>query len=117
MSLNVLMVFPRFNENSFWSLRAACKIYGAQCPTPPLGLLTLAALLPQDWTMRLVDRNVRTLKPADLDRLFDQRLFDAGTFAKYIDRANPCTRSSDRICVKYHACRTGDVAAGDLFDK
>ena len=66
MSLNVLMVFPRFNENSFWSLRAACKIYGARCPTPPLGLLTLAALLPQDWTMRLVDRNVRALKPADL---------------------------------------------------
>lgn len=66
MSLKVLMVFPRFNENSFWSLRAACRIYGAQCPTPPLGLITLAALLPQEWDMRLVDRNVRTLKPADL---------------------------------------------------
>ena len=66
MSLKVLMVFPRFNENSFWSLRAACKIYGAQCPAPPLGLITLAALLPQEWDMRLVDRNAQTLKPADL---------------------------------------------------
>lgn len=66
MSLKVLMVFPRFNENSFWSLRAACQVHGAQCPAPPLGLMTLAALLPQEWTFRLVDRNVGKLKPTDL---------------------------------------------------
>jgi len=63
---NVLLVFPRFNQNSFWSLRPACEIYGARCPAPPLGLITVAALLPQDWNLRLIDRNAQELGPADL---------------------------------------------------
>ena len=54
MTPNVLMVFPRFNQNSFWSLQAACDMYGACCPAPPLGLITLAAL---------VDRNAEALEP------------------------------------------------------
>ncbi len=64
---NVLMIFPRFNPNSFWSLQAACDIYGARCPAPPLGLMTLAALLPRDWNIKLVNRNAEELDPADLD--------------------------------------------------
>lgn len=65
-SPNVLLVFPRFNQNSFWSLRAACDIYGVRCPAPPLGLITVAALLPAQWNLRLVDRNAEELAPADL---------------------------------------------------
>lgn len=64
---NVLMVFPRFNQNSFWSLQAACDIYGVKCPAPPLGMLTLAALLPTDWSIRLVNRNAEDLTSADLE--------------------------------------------------
>jgi radical SAM superfamily enzyme YgiQ (UPF0313 family) len=64
---SVLMVFPRFNQNSFWSLQAACDLYGVRCPAPPLGMITLAALLPAAWTIRLIDRNAQTLQPADLD--------------------------------------------------
>ncbi|MGE3648048.1 MAG: B12-binding domain-containing radical SAM protein [Reyranellaceae bacterium] len=64
---NVLMVFPRFNQNSFWSLQAACDLYGVRCPAPPLGMITLAAMLPAAWTIRLVDRNAQTLQAADLD--------------------------------------------------
>jgi radical SAM superfamily enzyme YgiQ (UPF0313 family) len=67
MTSNVLMVFPRFNQNSFWSLSAACKIYGARCPAPPLGLITLAALLPREWNLKLIDRNAEDLESADLD--------------------------------------------------
>ena len=65
-SPNVLMVFPRFNQNSFWSMQAVCDIYGARCPAPPLGLITLAALLPSDWNIRLVNRNAEDLQPSDL---------------------------------------------------
>ncbi|MCW5735492.1 MAG: B12-binding domain-containing radical SAM protein [Enhydrobacter sp.] len=65
-SPNVLLVFPRFNQNSFWSLRASCDIYGVRCPAPPLGLITVAALLPPQWNLRLVDRNAEELAPADL---------------------------------------------------
>ena len=67
MSTNVLLIFPRFNPNSFWSLKAACDIYGARCPAPPLGLITLASLLPPEWNVRLVDRNAEELELADLE--------------------------------------------------
>ena len=63
---NVLMIFPRFNPNSFWSLQAACDLHGVRCPAPPLGLITLAALLPRDWNIKLVNRNAEALDPADL---------------------------------------------------
>ena len=63
----VLMVFPRFNPNSFWSLQAACDAWGAKCPAPPLGLITLAALLPPDWDIKLVNRNAENLRPEDVD--------------------------------------------------
>ncbi|WP_370461364.1 B12-binding domain-containing radical SAM protein [Reyranella sp. CPCC 100927] len=67
MAPNVLMVFPRFNPNSFWSLQAACDLWGARCPAPPLGLITLAALLPTTWNIRLVNRNAEELTPADFE--------------------------------------------------
>ena len=66
-SPNVLMVFPRFNHNSFWSLQAVCDIYGTRCPAPPLGMMTLAALLPPEWNIKLVNRNAEELQPADLE--------------------------------------------------
>ena len=63
---NVLLVFPRFNPNSFWALKDTCEIAGARAPSPPLGLLTVAALLPQTWTFRLVNCNTSDLADADL---------------------------------------------------
>ena len=64
---NVLMIFPRFNPNSFWNLQAVCDIRGARCPAPPLGLITVAALLPPAWNVRLVNRNAEELTDRDLD--------------------------------------------------
>ena len=64
---NVLMVFPRFNPNSFWNLQPVCDIWGARCPAPPLGLITVAALLPQHWNIRLINRNAEELTERDLD--------------------------------------------------
>jgi len=65
MSPNVLMVFPRFNPNSFWNLQELCDIRGARCPAPPLGLITVAALLPPHWNIRLVNRNAEELTDGD----------------------------------------------------
>jgi len=64
---NVLMIFPRFNTDSFWNYRATCELTGARYPAAPLGLITVAALLPKSWEMRLVNRNTETLTDADLD--------------------------------------------------
>ena len=63
---NVLMIFPRFNRNSFWNLGATCRVHGSRCVAPPLGLITVAALLPTDWNIRLVDRNAQTLRRRDI---------------------------------------------------
>jgi radical SAM superfamily enzyme YgiQ (UPF0313 family) len=64
---NVLLVFPRFSPNSFWSLKGVLDVIGVRCPAPPLGLITLAALLPQTWHFRLVDRNAEELTDGDLN--------------------------------------------------
>jgi len=64
----VLMIFPRFNTDSFWNYRAACELTGARYPAAPLGLITVAALLPESWEIRLVNRNTETLAEADLER-------------------------------------------------
>ena len=44
--LNVLLVYPRFPSLSFWNYKATCEITGARHPAAPLGLITVAAMLP-----------------------------------------------------------------------
>ncbi len=61
-----LLVFPRFAPNSFWNYQATCEAAGTRYSATPLGLLTVAALLPQRWQLRLVDCNVEELTEADL---------------------------------------------------
>ena len=63
---NVLMIFPRFNPKSFWSYEGACELFGAKYPAAPLGMITLAAMLPKSWSVRLVNRNTEELEDGDL---------------------------------------------------
>jgi radical SAM superfamily enzyme YgiQ (UPF0313 family) len=64
--MKALLLHPEL-PYSFWSLKETCKISGRKTLFPPLGLLTAAALLPQDWQLRLVDLNTRALSEADWD--------------------------------------------------
>ena len=63
---NVLLVQPRFSPNSFWNYRETYEATGARYSAAPLGLVTVAALLPRDWPARLVDRNTEELRDEDL---------------------------------------------------
>ena len=63
----VLMVYPKFVPNSFWGYTEACKLVGARYPAAPLGLITVAALLPQDWEFKLVNCNTDDLALSDID--------------------------------------------------
>ena len=65
-SCNVLMIYPKFNPRSFWSYDGACELLGAKYPAAPLGMITLAAMLPPSWHIRLVNRNTEELEDADL---------------------------------------------------
>lgn len=62
-----LFVYPEFRSQSFWNYRSTCELAGARYPAAPLGLITVAALLPPDWPVRLVDCNVEELHDADID--------------------------------------------------
>src|SRR3569833_2662541 len=62
----VLLVSPRFNPASFWSFRETCALQGARWLVPPLGLITIAAMLPKHWDVRLVDCNIEDLPDADV---------------------------------------------------
>jgi radical SAM superfamily enzyme YgiQ (UPF0313 family) len=63
-SANVLLVAPIIPP-SFWSFRETNRLMGARTLLPPLGLITVAALLPREWNLRLVDLNVRPLTEDD----------------------------------------------------
>ncbi len=60
-----LLVYPGFPD-TFWSFKHALKFIRKRASLPPLGLLTVAALLPERWEKRLVDMNVRPLSEKDL---------------------------------------------------
>jgi len=57
-NMRILLIYPRFPK-TFWSFDRAVELMGHQVLLPPLGLTTVAALLPQDWEFKLVDCNVR----------------------------------------------------------
>ena len=63
--MNALLVYPQFPE-TFWSFKHALKFLGKRAAQPPLGLMTVAALLPGAWNKRLVDTNVERLRDRDL---------------------------------------------------
>jgi radical SAM superfamily enzyme YgiQ (UPF0313 family) len=63
---NVLLVYPRFAADTFWNFAETCALFGAKYPAAPLGLITVAAMLPPSWGVRLIDRNAEELTAEDL---------------------------------------------------
>ncbi len=63
--MKILLVYPRYPD-TFWSFRHALKFISKRAAFPPLGLLTIAAMLPKEWELRLTDLNVGILKDKDL---------------------------------------------------
>ncbi|HAG82965.1 MAG TPA: B12-binding domain-containing radical SAM protein, partial [Cyanobacteria bacterium UBA12227] len=62
--MRVLLLYPLFPK-SFWSFDKALELVGRKVAMPPLGMITVAAILPQTWEFRLVDRNIRFETEAD----------------------------------------------------
>jgi len=64
-NMKVLLVYPEYPE-TYWSFHYALKFISKKASFPPLGLLTVAAMLPEHWSKRLVDMNVTALKDKDI---------------------------------------------------
>jgi len=66
-NVKCLIVQCQFSKFSFWNYTEVCELAGAKYTAAPLGLMTVAALLPQQWTFKLIDENVEPLLSQHLD--------------------------------------------------
>ncbi|HOC00101.1 MAG TPA: cobalamin-dependent protein, partial [Verrucomicrobiota bacterium] len=63
--MKILLVSPQ-TPDTFWSFRHVVRMVSKRAAFPPLGLLTVAAMLPADWSLRVVDLNVERLRDEHL---------------------------------------------------
>ncbi len=102
--MKILLVYPKYPE-TFWSFKYALKFISKKASLPPLGLLTVAAMLPRDWEVRLLDKNVKSLTDKDL-RWADYVFLSAMS----IQRA-----STESIIRRCKALGVKIIAGGPLF--
>ncbi len=102
--MNALLVYPEFPE-TFWSFKHALRFVRKRAALPPLGLLTVAAMLPGDWSLRLVDMNVQALKDTDL--LWADMIFVSAMIAQRV--------SVKQVLARCAAIGKPVVAGGPLF--
>jgi len=102
--MKALLIYPEFPD-TFWSFRYALKFINKKASSPPLGLLTIAAMLPGAWEKRLVDMNVESLDDDDL-RWADLVLVSAMSVQK---------ESAQGVIDRCKAAGVRIVAGGPLF--
>lgn len=102
--MRILLVNPT-TPDTFWGLKNAVKFIARKASLPPLGLLTVAAMLPREWGKRLVDMNVRKLRDADI------------TWADYVFVTGMIIQreSVDQILERCKRLKRPVVAGGPLF--
>src|ERR1035438_7953364 len=102
--MNALLLYPGFPD-TFWGFKHALKFIGKRASLPPLGLLTVAAMLPAAWEKRLVDVNVRPLREKDL------AWADVVLISAMIAQRD----SAIQLIARCHAACKTIVAGGPLF--
>jgi len=102
--MNVLLIYPKFPD-TFWSFRYALRFIGKKAAFPPLGLLTVAALLPDEFQKRLVDVNVDRLTDDDL--LWADMAFVGGMAVQ--------RKSAQQIIARCKQIGLKVIAGGPLF--
>lgn len=102
--MKILLVYPEFPD-TFWSFKHALAFVGKRASLPPLGLITVAAMLPPEWPKRLVDANVRALRDADL----------AWADCVFISAMTVQREAAQRLVARCKAAGVRVVAGGPLF--
>ena len=102
--MKILLVYPE-TPSTFWSFKDALKFVSKKSAEPPLGLITVAAMLPKEWEKKLIDLNVSTLTDKDLQ------------WADYVflSAMNVHARSVKDIIRRCNKIGTKIVAGGPLF--
>lgn len=102
--MNILMVYPMYPD-TFWSFKHALKFVSKKASFPPLGLLTVAAMLPKDWNKKLIDMNANQL--IDDDILWADLVF--------ISAMSIQSESADDVIRRCNKLNAKIVAGGPLF--
>lgn len=102
--MKILLVYPHYPD-TFWSFRYALKFIGRKASFPPLGLLTVAAMLPGEWEKRLVDMNVNQLADEDL----------AWADYVFISAMTIQQKSTQEVIARCRLLGVKTVAGGPLF--
>ncbi|NLE96350.1 MAG: DUF4070 domain-containing protein [Dehalococcoidia bacterium] len=102
--MNVLLVYPQIPE-TFWSFKHALRFVSRRASFPPLGLLTVAAMLPREWNKKLVDTNTTSLTDEDI-RWADMTFLSAMVVQQ---------ESARQIIDRCKAVGSPVVAGGPLF--
>ncbi len=102
--MNVLMIYPMYPD-TFWSFKHALKFVSKKASFPPLGLLTVAAILPEDWHKKIIDLNVKQL--IDDDILWADYVF--------ISAMSVQSKSVDEVILRCKKLKAKIVAGGPLF--
>ncbi|HEX2963851.1 MAG TPA: B12-binding domain-containing radical SAM protein [Ignavibacteriales bacterium] len=102
--MKVLLVYPQYPE-TFWSFKYALKFIRKKAPFPPLGLLTVASMLPKEWDLKLTDMNIETLEDADI--LWADYVF--------LSAMSIQTASAKSVIERCHNFNKPVVAGGPLF--
>ncbi|VVB76224.1 Ribosomal protein S12 methylthiotransferase RimO [Candidatus Tiddalikarchaeum anstoanum] len=63
--MNILLVYPKYPD-TFWGFKTILNLISKKTMYPPLGLLTVASMLPKEWNKKLIDENIRDLKDEDI---------------------------------------------------
>ena len=102
--MNILLVYPKMPD-TFYAMKHFMKVVGKKAAYPPLGLLTIASLLPEEWSKKLVDTNLTALSRADLE------------WADYVflSAMNVQEESVREIVEQCHQVGVKIVAGGSLF--
>ena len=89
--MRVLLLYPRFPK-TYWSMHGVLELVGRKALLPPLGLITVAALLPENWELRLVDCNIRDVSEEDWSWadlvMISAMLVQKPDLARLIEQAN-----------------------------
>ncbi|HET9913071.1 MAG TPA: B12-binding domain-containing radical SAM protein [Anaerolineales bacterium] len=102
--MKVLLIYPEFPD-TFWSFKHALKFVRKRASSPPLGLLTVAAMLPPAWEKRLVDLNVQKLTEQDL----------AWADVVFVSAMTAQRKSTHQVIERCKAHGLKIVAGGPLF--
>lgn len=103
--MKALLIYPKYPDETFWGFKHAVRFIGKKAAHPPLGLPTVAAMLSDDWELKLIDMNIEKLRDIDVQK----------TDYVFISAMSAQIESVREVVKKCKCLNVKIVAGGPLF--